>query len=297
MKKEVKSCGHGSNLVYRSLQSFHISRLSLNNLTALAALVMCKTNKSLRSKAIARARHSFNILSWNINGIKDRDEGLKYKLEEIKSTIKNHDFICLQETKMAIKIAGFRPLNSNRKNSKSGGIFIRIKNELSKNVTEISTKTYPDIVAVRLNKHCFGLNKDIVLVNVYDSQVNSSYKKNKAVGDDETIDQIEEFLSGISFECSVMLLGDFNARIANLEDIIERSDLIDSISCENRVRVDIPVRRNTDTKINTKGRPFTDLVKAHDLIILNGRTLGDIFGSPTCFKYNGVSCVDYICVS
>ena len=56
-------------------------------------------------------------------------------------------------------------------------------------------------------------------------------------------------------------------------------------------------RNNTDLKINSNGRPFIELLQTSGIIILNGRTLGDIFGEPTCIQRQGVSTVDYICVS
>ncbi|MCP4263210.1 MAG: hypothetical protein GY774_37730, partial [Planctomycetes bacterium] len=59
----------------------------------------------------------------------------------------------------------------------------------------------------------------------------------------------------------------------------------------------LPKRNNTDSKINANGRPFIELLQTAGLIILNGRTLGDIFGDTTCIQRNGASTVDYICVS
>ena len=56
-------------------------------------------------------------------------------------------------------------------------------------------------------------------------------------------------------------------------------------------------RNNSDPKLNTNGRPFIKLLQMTGLVILNGRTLSDIFGEPTCSQRHGVSTVDYICVS
>ena len=59
----------------------------------------------------------------------------------------------------------------------------------------------------------------------------------------------------------------------------------------------LPARNNSDHNINAFGKPFIELVQTSGLVILNGRTLGDIFGAPTCIQRNGVSTVDYICTS
>ena len=52
-----------------------------------------------------------------------------------------------------------------------------------------------------------------------------------------------------------------------------------------------------DHTLNANGKPFIELIQTSGLIILNGRTIGDIFGMPTCIQRNGVSVVDYICTS
>ncbi len=49
--------------------------------------------------------------------------------------------------------------------------------------------------------------------------------------------------------------------------------------------------------VNNFGRQLIDIVEETNLVILNGRTLGDLCGCKTCHKYNGSSTVDYIIVS
>ena len=56
-------------------------------------------------------------------------------------------------------------------------------------------------------------------------------------------------------------------------------------------------RSSKDLKVNPMGRPFLEFIMNNGLTILNGRTLGDIFGEITCVQYNGCSLVDYVCVS
>ena len=55
--------------------------------------------------------------------------------------------------------------------------------------------------------------------------------------------------------------------------------------------------RNSEDKIkNKRGGELLDLCKVSDLLILNGRTAGDIFGKFTCHNWNGSSVVDYFIV-
>ena len=56
-------------------------------------------------------------------------------------------------------------------------------------------------------------------------------------------------------------------------------------------------RKSEDKSTNPYESEFLSLVLNNNLIILNGRTLGDLSGSFTCIKPNGSSVVDYFMVS
>ena len=43
-----------------------------------------------------------------------------------------------------------------------------------------------------------------------------------------------------------------------------------------------------------RGKDFLDICRINDLSIVNGRTIGDIFGSYTCHQKRGSSVVDYL---
>ena len=53
-------------------------------------------------------------------------------------------------------------------------------------------------------------------------------------------------------------------------------------------------RKSEDKSTNPYGSEFLSLVLNNNLIILNGRTLGDLSGSFTFIKPNGSSVVDYL---
>ena len=46
--------------------------------------------------------------------------------------------------------------------------------------------------------------------------------------------------------------------------------------------------------VNKRGKDFLDICRINDLSIVNGRTIGDIFGSYTCHQKKGSSVVDYL---
>ena len=249
-------------------------------------------------KNCKRIRHNISLLSWNLNDAKMKNEGLKTKLADFTKIIDGNHIVCLQETKMAVKIADYRCHNSNRKNSRSGGVCICVKNNLSKGTSLINTDVSDDIVAIKLKKSFFGFEQDIALINVYDSQDQSSYKKNKLHDPTTTIEHVNQIISSITIGTKIILLGDFNARSASGSDILDTHfDPQNIINSHNNVHDSIPPRTNKDTKMNSKGRPFLDAIQTNELVILNGRTLGDIFGEFTCYQHNGSSTVDYICVS
>ena len=58
-----------------------------------------------------------------------------------------------------------------------------------------------------------------------------------------------------------------------------------------------PTRNSENRTINERGKRLLDFASEADLKILNGSTLGDIFGRYTCLHYNGSSVVDYVLVS
>ena len=91
----------------------------------------------------------------------------------------------------------------------------------------------------------------------------------------------------------VFVQGDLNARTANESDFI-KYDKYDKML----TNYDNQIRRNfQDHKKNMRGVELLDICKINDLMILNGRTTGDLFGSFTSHQWNGSSVVDYALTS
>ncbi len=248
-----------------------------------------------------KTRHSIKFLCWNINHSRDKHEGAKVDIPDVRELINNHDIFALQETKGVVNLQNYCCFNSNRKGSNSGGVCIGVHKSLKNGVSRIPIRNSEDFVVVKLRSNFFDLDNDTYLVNVYDSPVNGSFKKRKKTMDSEesmsTIEHVQEFLMTVPLHEDVILLGDFNARTGILEDILSDDHQLLDADINDHYYDLIPKRNNIDAKINANGRPFIELLQTNRLVILNGRILGDIFGEPTCIQRQGVSSVDYICTS
>ena len=113
------------------------------------------SRKGANNKRTRRV-HDLKFLSWNVHDIRTKDDGLKSSMDEFMDVLNLNDVFCLQETKESVKIAGFRCFNSNRKSSRSGGVCIGVKNDISKGVIPVNTGCCDDIVAVRFKKGFFA---------------------------------------------------------------------------------------------------------------------------------------------
>ena len=98
---------------------------------------------------------------------------------------------------------------------------------------------------------------------------------------------------------NVVILGDFNARTAYLDDRLLGEDdyhYIPYIPNEtDLVMNEEPRPRNSKDKLfaNQYGRDLIQFCSNTSLRILNGRSVGDEMGEFTCYTHNGKSLVDY----
>ncbi len=101
----------------------------------------------------------------------------------------------------------------------------------------------------------------------------------------------------------IVVCGDMNARTAELDDYIRLADLQDYVDVLDEGAYlnscDIPSRSNCDKPPGngTWGCELLDLCRSTDLLIANGRTLGDVRGEYTFTSPRGQSTVDYFVVS
>ena len=87
-----------------------------------------------------------------------------------------------------------------------------------------------------------------------------------------------------------LVQGDFNAQTVCEKDFIEADKLDSLFGLENLSNLNL--HNSKDQNKNPRGNELLDVCKLNDMLILNGRKPGDLFGSYTCHNWNGSS-VDY----
>ena len=240
-------------------------------------------------------KHNLKVLSWNIQS-PSSSEGNKFDIDSFQKIINGHDFACLQEIRKDVHLTGYRSICNTRKDNRSGGVGILIKNELAEGTELIKNEQNTDYLICRLDKNFFKFNSDLFIVNVYAKPYNSSSSTIDSNGLD-TIKLTETTINDLRQHGEVLLCGDFNARIGVKSGML-RDDSSNFIPLPEDYNPDIFSPRNSqDTRSNTQGTHLLNLVKNNQLIILNGRTIGDFQGNFTSIQKNGCSVIDYMAVS
>ena len=244
---------------------------------------------------VPKTGSSLKIMSWNINHINDSNLGDKTEIEEFKSNLNSAMIFCLQETKGEVTFQNYRCLNSLRQGSKSGGICIGVHRSLEKHIKHLVTGN-DDFQAIVISPSVTGLDKEAMLINVYDSPENSSFKmRTKKRNDGDTIttlDALIEFQAKHNY-AHVLITGDLNAR-TGYQNFNPKVGEWKNPRQTNKV---VPSRASKDSIVNPRGKKLLDMISCCNLSILNGNTVGDVFGNLTCLKYNGASVVDYMIAS
>ena len=228
-------------------------------------------------------------------------------------TIKGCDIISLVETHSRgddLEIKGFSRTFQLTRNAKKGrkafgGIAVFVKDSLKNFVTEVHSNSR-NVLWIKIQGSKLGLTAPLFLGTVYLSPVN---KYNK-IESGNFMHDLETDVFRFSKSGKVLLLGDLNARTGILSDFtdLESNNFCydDQTICRNN-ESDIGLqeiccaqsfshileRNSEDTKVCKRGKDLIGLCKNYDFAILNGRTIGDIFGKTTCFRWNGCSVVDY----
>ena len=210
------------------------------------------------------------------------------------------DIVCLQETKGPVKIPGYVFHDSLRPGDhKSGGVSLGYKRCYQDGIRIIKgASKNPDLIVCKLDKTLFDTCQNTYLITAYAPPRNSSCKFLKSNPNLDTFADILREINALPNNSPIILCGDLNARTASLDDHLPTNERFDHIpSFVSGPTLSLPRRNNFDRTSNAQGKDLIDLCASANLFITNGRTLGDIFGSPTCFKYNGCSSVDYFLVS
>ena len=94
----------------------------------------------------------------------------------------------------------------------------------------------------------------------------------------------------------VIIQGDLNAHTGNKEDIIQPNKFHQNNEIDDNF--ELSHRNSEDTsQTNIRGEELLELCKAHNLVILNGRKMGDPWGKVTSYQWNGTAVVDYVITS
>ena len=249
------------------------------------------------------------IVSWNVHGLFTRISGCKYnKLHSpfFMECINNALIFCCLETHHTaaeidqIQITGYKCFNVCRKKRKvgrnSGGIAVYVDNNILEGVQKIPSSGSENVL-IKLKANYFGFERDLALCFSYCVPQNSSFQVREQL---DVYGDLELKLSNLGNNVDKLCLGDFNARTGAKFDYLPSEDNTDipvpSDIYETDAVSDLP-RLNMDIVTNKYGDNLLSLCKSVPLRICNGRKLGDILGSYTCYTFNGQSCVDYCLAS
>ena len=183
-----------------------------------------------------------------------------------------------------------------KRGRKSGGICVFVHESISRGVRKLNTAGSESIF-IKLDKDFFCLDRDIVMSFSYCVPANSSYQTRTQF---DPFEDLESKISNNSNNCDLICFGDFNARTASKPDYLVGDDNSDIPVMGELFTADTVAtfpRGNLDKTTNSYGNRLLDLCQSVPLRICNGRVLGDVLGSYTCYTSNGQSTVDYCLTS
>ena len=234
-----------------------------------------------------RSLLNFSISYWNIEGVHDKNVGckipyinkhLKNDIEILSETWGECDHFGDVENYHVIKIDSKKNKQTKRGRS-SGGLLIYFKHHLANFLKVI--KYSENHIWVEIDKRFFSkLGSNLLICIAYNPPVNSQYFN---------LDLIEEMSADIldlpAVQTSpIVIIGDFNARTGDILDYDLNYQKENALSFSSNPHVQ---RRNCDKTANGEGKKILNLCKSFDLMLLNGRTLGDFWGNFTHYNNNG----------
>ena len=250
-------------------------------------------------KTIREVLFGLTISYWNIEGVHDKVHGCKIQYLE---NYFNSDIEILSETwgncKHEKEINDYSliqvdPIKKKdiKKGRNSGGLLIYFKNHLLTHIKLL--KKTENYIWLEINKTFLkSLNKNLHVCIAYNPPEASKYHKRELI---ELISS--DILSFASEVSSFFIMGDFNARTGDLEDYEYHDDKImeiQNISSKSNPKCK---RRNCDSTVNNQGEQIINLCKTFDLVLLNGRSLGDFWGNFTHYNNNGGASTIDICIT
>ena len=219
-----------------------------------------------------------SFVVWNI-------EGLLPKLEfgDFISYLEQYAIIGLVETWMtdADKLRGilpnykshFCPAKPSEVWGRSmSGIAVFCRKEQSPHVKRMYTDC-DSCIFLLFSKQLLKQEKDLLYICTYIPPNDSPSYKNKSY---KGIELLEEELTNVDYNIqsvNILLAGDFNARIAEVNEFVNETSNIPELEEFNDVLnsdIDTP-RKSQDKTVNRFGRELINLCKSYALYIINGR--------------------------
>ena len=166
----------------------------------------------------------------------------------------------------------------NLKGRPSGGIAVFAKHGTGLKGVALDINTENCAIACQLG--------DWAIVFVYNPPKYSEYTSDKWDSVlSETINELSD-----SFRENIIVCGDFNARCGQLNELNEWSE--DKFENSSFGQVQAMQRKSKDKLVNAYGKKMVSFCKDNNLVILNGRTVGDPEGDYTFIGSQGVSVID-----
>ena len=229
---------------------------------------------------------------WNIHGWTSKVIGNKLTNSDFLSNINECDLVCLSEIhcEKEVSIPGFISLKqkirekSHRGPKISGGIGVFIK-EKFRNLVQAIPNSNEDSIWVNIKKDLCEEKEDILVGSFYVSPE----RKNDIKTDFFTTlnDEINNFRK----KGTVLVQGDLNARTGVEQDFVTFDKLDNS---DSNCAEDLYSRNSEDKTTNKRGKELLDICKVNELLITNGRKVGDLFGKFTSHQWNGSALNDYL---
>ena len=232
------------------------------------------------------------LLYWNIHGINSSVTGEKNKDLQLLSTISEFDIVCISElhTNKVVSLPGFicKKQKFRQKLHKGpkigGGIAIYIKSNIAKNFQLLPNNKNSESIWISTKET--GESDPVRIGFFYCSPDNRKYDFLETVNG-----EIEKFGGGNN----TYIMGDFNARTKTEQETIAYDKYDEEMGVPTNIHDPPPPRNSQDTKlVNRRGKDLLDICRMNDLIIANGRTVGDLFGTYTNHQKKGSSVIDYL---
>lgn len=204
--------------------------------------------------------------------------------EEEKAEILDLDLLCLYETwhtrtkqlpeflydSHTLAAESFA-IKNKQVGRASGGIMIITSKRIECVIIEVSE--YWILLKIKINLEYFTLG---------------IFYFKPSLDDNIVIEMLEEVLHNIDIEQKVILAGDFNSRIGNLNYVEE--ELFDGTGLKEE-------RTSKDCFLNKRGEKLVGTMEMYGMIALNGRVAGDVPAEFTFVDKRGTSVVDLVWVN